>query len=316
LCAIGLLVVLSAPPAPSQVSSADTLPAVSTELPGVLGGHEFVPSSEVIDPFIRTFLRTGLGFGMTPELVIPLVTINDTSIVGLKGSLLYAVLDVEYQQMIRDWLAVRGRVRVIGRMADKTPALISQGVTLLSAIDLGWLFRVHRSDRFLLSGSLGVRNSSTTDVYLQRFIDGIIENGKITKENRLVETTPTLRGEFGLHGAYAISDLTGLTFGTELDYGESVDRNVPGDWSYSLTAALDFNLLRANGTPLGFVTGVRTRPNPVGQGTVQTFFGRIGYTGSREFSLGLDLGYERTHIRGQEKKQGFLSGLVDIRLYF
>jgi hypothetical protein len=314
LCTIFLLVVLSALPAPSQDSTTGT--SVSAELPGVLGGHEFVPSSEIKDPFIRTFLRTGLGFGMTPELVVPLVTINDTSVVGLKGSLLYAVLDVEYQQTIRDWLAVRGRVQVVGRMADETPALISQGVTLLSAIDLGWLFRVHRSDRFLLSGSLGVRNSSTTDVYLQRFIDGIIENGKITKENRLVETTPTFRGEFGLHGAYAISDLTGLTFGTELEYGESIDRNVSGIWSYSLTAALDFNLLRTNGTPLGFVIGARTRPNPLGQGTVQTFFGRIGYTGSREFSLGLDLGYERTRIRGQEKKQGFISALIDTRLYF
>jgi len=320
MCAILLLLVLSTPPAPSQVSSADTLPAVFTELPGVLGGHEFVTSSEVKDPFIRTFLHTGLGFGMTPELVIPLVTINDTSIVGLKGSLLYAVLDVEYQQMIRNWLAVHGRVQVIGRMADKTPALISQGVTLLSAFDLGWLFRVHKSDRFLLSGSLGIRNSSATDVYLQRFIEGIIENGEIKPENRLVQTTPTLRGEVGLHGAYAISDLTGLTFGAELDYGESADRNVSGEWSYGLTAAVDFNLFHINGIPLGFVIGARTRSNSLGQitdqGTSQTFFGRIGYTGSREFSLGLDLGYELTPIRGLEKKQGFISVLVATRLYF
>ena len=320
LCAAVLLVILCTLPASSQVPSADTLPPVSSRAPGILGGHEFVPSSYIKDPFVRTFLRTGLGFGMTPELVVPLLTIQDTSIIGLKGSLLFAVLDVEYQQTIRDWVAVRGRVQVVGRMADKTPALISQGVTLFSAFELGWLFRIHQSDRFLLSGSFDIKNAATTDVYLHRFIDGIIENGGIIRGSGLVQTTPTLRGGAGLHGAYAISDLVGLTFVGDLDYGESANRNSPDEWSYAFTAAVDFNLLRQNGIPAGFIIGVRSRSNswgqPVGQGTAQTVFGRIGYTGSREFSFGIDLGYELTPVRDLEKKQGFLSALVDTRLFF
>ena len=64
---------------------------------------------------------------------------------------------------------------MIGRMADETPALISQGVTLVTGFDLGWLFQVARSERFSASGSLGVKNTTTTDVYLQRFVEGIIE---------------------------------------------------------------------------------------------------------------------------------------------
>jgi hypothetical protein len=257
---------------------------------------------------------------MTPELVVPLVTINDTSYFGLKGSLLFALLDVEYQQRIRDWLAVRGRVKVIGRMADETPALISQGVTLFSIFDLGWLIRIEESDRFLLSGSLGVRNSSMTDVYLQRFIEGIIENGRITPANKLVQTTPTLRGSAGLQGAYAMSDLVGLTFSGDLDYGESADRFSPAEWTYSLSAAVDFNLLKSTGTPAGFIFGMETRSLALGQRagsqSALTIFGRIGYTGSREFSLGIDLGYELIQVRGVEGRQGFLSALIDTRLYF
>ena len=315
-----LFLVLCAYPASSQESSAGTLPAVSSRPTGILGGHEFVPSSFIKDPFVRTFLRTGLGFGVTPELMVPLVTIHDSSVVGLKGRLMFAVLNVEYQQTIRDWLAVRGRLEVVGRMANEAPALISQGVTLLSAVELGWLFRLHQSDRLLLSGSLGIRNSAMTDVYLQRFIDGIIENGGITPGNKLVQTTPTLRGGAGLQGAYAISELVGLTFIGDLGYGESADRTSPDEWTYALAAAVDFNLFRHDGTPVGFVIGIQTRSHPVGQfeslGTSQTFFGRIGYTGSREFSLGLDLGYELTPVRGIEERQGYLSVLVDTRLYF
>jgi hypothetical protein len=320
LCAAFLLAVLFTPSAFSQGSSPGTLSAVSILRLGILGRHEFVPTSYIKDPFVRTYLRTGLGFGMTPELVVPLVTVGDTSLLGLNGSLLYALLDVEYQQEIRDWLAVRGRVQVIGRMADETPALISQGVTLLSSFDLGWLFRLHQSDGYLLSGSLSVTNSDMTDVYLQRFVDGIIENGRIIPGNRLVQTTPTLRGKAGLHGAYAVSDLVGLSVVGDLGYGESADRSSPDDWSYSIAAAADFNLHSQNGPPVGFVIGVQTRSNPMGtiggHGTALTFFGRIGYTGSQEFSLGLDLGYELMPVRGLEERAGFISALIDTRLYF
>jgi hypothetical protein len=315
-----LLGVLCTPTASSQDLSAGDLQRGSTGAVGILGGHEFVPSSYLRDPFVRTSLRTGLGFGMTPELVVPLVTINDTSLFGLKGSLLFALLDVEYQQRIRDWLAVRGRVKVIGRMADQTPALISQGVTLFSIFELGWLIRIEESDRFLLSGSLGVRNSSMTDVYLQRFIGGIIENGRITQANKLVQTTPALRGSAGLHGAYAMSDLVGLTFNGDLDYGESADRFSPAEWTYSLSAAVDFNLLKSTGAPAGFIFGMETRSLALGQWagsqSALIIFGRIGYTGSREFSLGIDLGYELMSVRGMEGRQGFLSTLIDTRLYF
>jgi hypothetical protein len=315
-----LLGVFCAPRALSQESTAAVLPGVSRNSPGIVGGHEFVLSSYLPDPFVRTSLRTGLGFGMTPELVVPVVTINDTSYFGLKGSLLFALLDMEYQQKIRDWLALRGSVRVFGRMADETPALISQGVTLFSVFELGWLIRIKESEGLFLSGSLGIRNSSMTDVYLQRFIEGIIETGRITPDNRLVQTTPTLRGVAGLHGAYAISDLVGLTFSGDVDYGESGDRYSSGEWSYALGAALDINLLQSTGTPAGFLIGMGTRSLPVGERDASesalTFFGRIGYTGSKDFSIGIDLGYEWTRVRGVEGKQGFLSALVDTRLYF
>jgi hypothetical protein len=315
-----LLAVLFAPSANGQGSSTATLPAVFPLTSGILGGHEFVQTSYIRDPFVRTYLRTGLGFGITPELLVPLVTIGDTSLVGMKGNLLYALLDVEYQQTIRDWLAVRGRVQVMGRMADETPALISQGVTLLTAFDLGWLFRLYRSESFLFSGSLSVKNADMTDVYLQRFIEGIIENGRITPGNRLVQTTPTLRGIAGLQGAYALSNLVGLNVVGDVGYGESADRSSADDWSYSIAATVDINLHQHNGPPVGFLIGVQTRSNPLGtiggHGTAQTFFGRFGYTGAKEFSLGLDLGYELLPVRGLEDKAGYVSALIDTRLYF
>jgi hypothetical protein len=313
-----MLTVLTGPGARSQdtpVAAPDAAPRI-----GVLSGHTFIPSSFIRDPFIRTYFRTGLGFGSTLDFTQPVPTVNGKPLLGPTGDLLFALLDVEYQYTVRPWLAVRGRLSVIGRMADETPALISQGVTLATGFDLGWLFRVTSSERFAASGSLGVKNTATTDVYLQRFIEGIIDNGEILPGNKLVLTTPTLRGSAGVHGAYVLSHLTGLTVSGIVDYGESTDRGKTDGWYYSVSVALDFNMHADGGTPIGFVIGGRTGSAPDIQAadsrTSQAIFGRIAYTGAEEFALGLDLGYQFIPVRDLAEKQNFLSAVVDIRLYF
>jgi hypothetical protein len=99
-----------------------------------------------------------------------------------------------------------------------------------------------------------------------------------------------------------------------------MDRAEGETWYYALSAAVDFNLLDNGGPPLGFVAGIRTGTSPDLAGaeseTTQSFFGRIGYTGSREFAIGLDLAYDLVPVRNIPEKQGFSSGVVEIRLYF
>lgn len=303
----------------AQEFKSDSSSTAVVDQPGILYGHVFIPTSFIIDPFVRTSFRTSLGFGQTPEIVAPLVTVGDTTIMGSRGSLLYAVMEAEYQQAIRRWIAVRLRMRMVGRLADETPALIKQGVTLYTGVELGWLFSIAESDRFLLSGSLGATNISLTDVNFQRFIDGILSNGTITSGNKLVESTPSLRVGGGAHGAYAFTGVTGLTFSGDLEYGEQADRK--GEkWNYRLAAAIDFDLSHDGGTPIGFAAGMSTQSNPAmiseESNTSQAFFGRIAYTGTRQFALGLDLSYLLMPIRGISDKQGFISATVDIRLFF
>jgi hypothetical protein len=316
-----VLLILAFPhPVHAQEQAATTPPAASLPGPFVVGGHDFVPTSFIKGPFIRTYFRTGLGFGITPELQVPVVVIDEKQIVGLKGSLLFALLETEYQQALRDWVAVFGRVAVLGRMANETTVLLSQGVTLVTGFDLGWLLRIHQSERLLLSGSFTLSNSSLTDVYLQRFVDGIIENGGVTPGNTLVQTIPVLRGKGGVHGVYAFSELTGVTFLGEVAYGESTDRRTSDSWFYSLGGTVDFNFYRHDGVPVGVVIGFQTGLDPhgdqAGGKTTQIFFARIGYTGSREFALGLEVRYDLVPVRNMPDKAGFISALVDIRLLF
>jgi hypothetical protein len=315
-----MMVLPASEAARSQEIDSSSAGAPPSRVVGTLGGHSFVPSAFVQDPFVRTYLRTGLGFGMTPNFSTPPVTVNGTTVEGVKGSLLFALMNLEYQHALRDWLAVRGHFKIIGRLADETRPLLAQGVTLYTGFELGWLFRLAASERIFLSASLEVSNSSFTDINLKRFIEGIIEDGGLSPGNSLVEATPTLQGGGGIYAAYAISELVGLTATARLHYGESADSAEVDSWDYLIGAAFDFNLLNQGGPPIGFVVGGRTASTlDVGGAaskSTQTFFGRIGYTGSRDFALGLDLAYELVPVRNLEEKQGFMSALVEIRLYF
>jgi hypothetical protein len=311
---------LHAPSARPQEPTSTGFDSASAPRAGVIGGHEFIPSSFIKDPFVRTYLQTGLGFGSTLNLTIPRAVVHGKTLSGPKGNLLFAVLDMEYQYAIRTWLAVRGRLDVTGRMANETSTLVAQGITLYSGFELGWLFKMTESERFWLSGSLGVKNSSTTDVYLQRFIEGIVENGQVLPGNNLVVATPTLRGTAGIQGAYVLSHLTGITVTGNLDYGESMNGGEGDKWYYGASAAFDFNLHSQSGVPVGFVIGGSTGSAPDLEGidnrTAQTVFGRIAYTGADEFALGLDLAYHYFPVRNTTEKQNVLSAVVDIRLYF
>jgi hypothetical protein len=320
--AILFVTALLVQPSQSQDSSsthAGTGEALSHD-PGIIAGHEFIPSTFIREPFVRTYLKTWFGFGSTMNSVYPTFTIAGKTFPGQSGSLLFAVMNAEYQHTIRSWLAVRGRFGVIGRLADETPSLVAQGITLMSGFEFGWLIKLTESERYMVSGSLGIKNTSTTDVYLQRFVEGIIEAGELLPGNKLVLTTPTLRGTAGVQAACVISNLTGVTLTGNLDYGESLDRGEPDRWYYALSAAFDFNLHSENGVPIGFVVGGGTGSAVDYLGdqnrSSQSIFGRIAYTGSRDFALGLDLGYQFIPIRDLPEKQEFLSAVVDIRLYF
>jgi hypothetical protein len=269
---------------------------------------------------VRTFLNTTLGAGITPDLALPILEIGGKEILTASGSLVFTSLAVEYQQTVRDWIAVRGRLNVIGRLANETGALLTQGVTLLSGFELGWQFRCLQTERVYLSASLVVSNTEMTDVNLQRFIDGILADGTVTPQNKLTQSTPVFRGSGGLACAYALSEAVGIIVSGDLLYGESANRERPDQWYYRIGAAVDVDLTTLTETPLGFAAGLQNgSANAIDMETTSaanSLFAYVGYTGSRDFALGMDVLYHNIPIQNFDSKQAFVSVSVDIRLFF
>lgn len=292
---------------------------VTVKLPH-LGEHVFVPSDYVPGPFIQTYIRNALGYAQSVELTAPPIVIAGKTVGGLKGDLLFAVLEFEYQHAVKDWLAVDVQVQGLSRLGTETQSLLFQGVTAAVGYKLGWLFRLWRNERMLLSGKLDVMNNSFTTINLAQYIENIIAAGGLSPENKLVNATPSVRGGGGLRWAYGVSQLVGLTFAIEGSYGESMTLRAGNQWYLDLGGAASLNLYEKHGIPLGFVIGFR-------QASVAELGGdlddkarngvfRLSYTGRKDFSLGLESYFQSVRPNNLEKPVRSMGTVMTMRYYF
>ena len=303
---VGLLLV--ATPAAAQQA------ATEVKLPR-LGNHTFVVNDLVDDPFIKTYVRNSVGLGTLSDFDVPLAVIDGDTIIGFKGDLLFALLEFEYQHAVKDWIAAHGAFRLAGRLGTGVQSLLASGVTAANEFQLGWLIKLLRSERAMLSGSLNINNGDVTAINVLRFVEDIIDDQPAS----LIRTTPSLRGGGGLRFAYGLSPLFGFTVFGELGYGESVDRNAASDWYYKAGGGLSLNLNGRTSVPLGFSVGFRGESLPVAadidNDIVELLF-RIAYTGREDFSISIDVNYGDLPATGLRGNPRLATLRLNLRYYF
>ncbi len=282
----------------------------------LLGGHAFLPNNLVPDPFIKTFIRNSVGLGQAVDLEIPLPLIDGDTIVGLKGDLLFAILDFEYQHAVKDWLAVRGEVGVVGRLGTDLGALFASGVTAATGFNLGWLIRLFESERTLLSGSLQLSSNNFTTINISRFVEDIIQG----RPASLVGNTPIARGGGSLRFAWGQSQFFGLTAQAAGGYGESVERTADDQLYVDFGGTLDFDLLAISPVPIGVLLGFKLATFPEAGDDVKddtrTVLLRIAYNGRSDFIIGLDVRSQQFESRTLNQTINFGSFGISLRYYF
>jgi hypothetical protein len=284
-----------------------------------LGNHRFMPNTFVKDPFIKTYIRNTLGMGKALDVNIPLVEIDGIPLVALQGDLLFVDLEFEYHQAVKDWLGVWGQFKIFGRLGNDTQALVAQGITAASGFDFGWIFKLHQSERSQLSGSLSLSNSSTTVVNLLNFIEGIID-GDYSPNNQLVRNIPSLRGNSGLHYAWAMNDFFGTYLLGEISYGQSVVQRNEGKFFYRLGGVLDFDLSTRTVLPFGVLVGATYSSLPrTGDSTIknaQIYFLRIDYNSQSDFSIGIESSLEFVPLESTDETLKAGVTTINMRYYF
>lgn len=216
----------------------------------LLGGHTFIWNPATRDPFPRTFIRSTVGVGKTVDRVlIPSFEIEGKVVEEVRGDLLFAELDFAYQHRVQDWLAVWGRFNLGARLGTTTGALLSEGITTLTGMELGWLVRLVQTRSVILSGTANLWSDGLTDVDVLRWARGLgDEDGP-----GLVESSPAVRGGGGLRFAWGINKGWGVLFMGESGYGESASPNQADGWVWDFAGGVSFDLSAYTDVPIGFV---------------------------------------------------------------
>ena len=287
-----------------------------------LNGHQFTTNTLTGDPFVNTYIRNTLGIGQSLDLFVPIIEIGDPPehVLGLKGDLLKAILEFEYQQAVKDWVAFRVQVRVLGRLGTGAQSLLATGVTANTGFEFGWLFKLAEGEKTALSGTLNLWNNSVTVIDFLGFVDDVVNPPPPPLTPSLVKTVPTTRGGGGLRYAWAASDLVGFIFKGETGMGESVDRSDGDEWFFNLAAAADFDLKTKTDVPLGLALGYKFDTFPEGGeefvDAMHDLVFRIAYTGTTDFLLSLDFTYGRINFKDTTEASKFTATLINLRYYF
>jgi hypothetical protein len=240
------------------LGAAIPVPAQTGQRPA-LADHEFVSTDVVPDAFVRTYVRTNVGAAIASGVHYPVVVVAGDTLATLNGDLAYARLDAEYQQKLRDWIAFRFAFGLRSRLGTKLASIVTEGVTVASGYDFGWLARLHEGRKTSLCGSVAVSNQYITIVDVKQFAEDVA-NG--VKEARLTDTVPTVRSDVGLRFAWAISRPFGVTAVSEASYGDSPRRRDADSWEYNFGVSVDFDARPVWSIPLGAALAYRQTSLP------------------------------------------------------
>jgi hypothetical protein len=281
-----------------------------------LGGHTFLSNDFVPDPFVRSFVRQSLGVAQALDLQFPLGIVGDDTLTILEGDLSFAVLDLEYQHAVKDWLAARGRVNLRTRLGTDGTALLSEGVQVSTGFEFGWLLRLVQTDRVVLSASADVSRSSFTVVDFRQFLEDVIAQAE---DPQLADQVPMVRGTGGLRFAWGASPLFGLTALVEVGYGDAARRDREGNVIYTLGTVLDFDFGAVSPVPIGVGLGYRQSSvvqQVDAESDTRSAVVRLAYTGRPDFVIALDVLGNTVRDASLAEPVKSVGALLAMRYYF
>ena len=248
-----------------------------------LAGHTFVSTDLVPDAFVRTYLRTSLGYAGSQNIDYPPIVVGGDTLTVLNGSLTYATLGIEYQGMLRDWIAAGISVGLTPRLGTQAASLISEGVTVTQGYDFGVLARLRQTPHTSLCGTLGVSNGWVTVIDVEQFAQDVA-NG--VPNAKVIDSVPTVRSNAGLRFGWAASRAFGVTLLGQTTYGDAPRRQQLTSWGWDMGVSVDYDFAPSHGIPLGAALASRITSQPglttTDNGNTSQTVLRIAYTRPHE----------------------------------
>jgi len=281
-----------------------------------LHGHTFPSLGNFRTSFIRTSLEADLGFGLTSPIRIAGIVVDDYELFAFEGQVMFINMKVQYQQKFNKWLALYISFKMAGRIGTDMSTILAEGVNTLVGGDIGWLIRIKQSRKFNLSGTVYIQNLTGNFINVGEYFEDIIDS---VPDPTVAKNVPSMSIGLGFTGAYAFNSTFGMQFHAEGAYGESLQREESKVfYSVGILGDVDFNS-KYNvpvGLALGYTLTSATEILLADAGLASLISGKIGYTGSSEFELGLQYSYYKADLQSVEENPSVNTIMLILKFYF
>jgi hypothetical protein len=297
------------------------------EAPRYFGGHQFIPSTIVADPFVATSFTSTTGFGMAIGLEVPILNIDGEQIGELEGDIGFLLLEFGYQQRLNNWLALRANVSAAARVGTSTEAILAEGISAVYGYGLGGTASLWRKQSWQLSATADFRGNSLTGIAPLDFAAAVkhaVEAGDTAAieaaKDSLLSEADNMRVLGGLRGAYTPAPWIGFVGFVEAGLGERFEQGEDNTSVVNFGAAASFNLDPLARVPIGLLGSFRSeslseKGEDIG-GDVQSVGFGVFYTGRRFFSVGLEATWQRVDQRQSDKKVDVTQARLVLRYDF
>ena len=282
----------------------------------ILNGHTFQSLSYFRTSFTSTHLAANIGFGSTPALKIGSIAIDSIQLFEFEGQVVFVDVAVRYQQRFTPWLAMYLEGNMAGRLGTDMSTILADGVNTMTGFKIGWLIRVYQSKKLNLSANVHVSSASANFINVTQYFEDLINN---VPNASVSQTIPAMAIDVGIMGAYAINPTWGLQFFGDIAYGESFERGrSQAYYNAGIEGEIDFNPNYK--VPIGLALGYVVTNNPESvsdnSGFSNIFIGKIGYTGSKEFELGLQFSYFDVNLRSVDNQVYVFKTMLMLKFFF
>ncbi len=285
-----------------------------------LGGHWYIPSARLPDPFVTTHARFrtagGLATGYEAEFVVPVVdTIRIT-----QGDIGFFGLDFEYQQNLWNRWAFRLSLEGNARTGTDLSSLVASGLSSVYGAELEGKFRLLRKERMQVTLHASLTRKNLFGLALLQFAEDVLEDSTLNEDASLVVEGRIRRTVFGPSIAYTFKPWLAATGFAFVGPGDPFDDDAKDQTAFrgGVTGSVDFAKL--GWAPIGILTGFDYDSFPEGGNDIVegvyafTFAG--AFTGREDYTIGFEITSSRLKQKDISDEFGAITFSINSRYYF
>jgi len=302
-------------------SKKDTILLKTNKLLPILNNFRFIPSDVIDNPFITTFVKTSVGAGAALDLKSYVKDLQGNVLDTLSGQLSFVSMNLKFQLAITDWLALNGSYGGSGRLGNNAFTLLTSGISYATGYVLGAKIKIWKNDQMMLSGSVDYKSSKIFLYSVYDFVKDVVESDTINSSSRdkLLEKDDVSSTFLSFNYAYAPTDWCGILAVAGWGLGQTFKNKDKGNVRLGLAASIDFDNIKYIGFPIGLLASIKYNSfSESGENTtnVVTYGFRIGYTGHKDFDIGIESTQQSLNYRLSDEKINTLLTAIKVRYYF